>query len=327
MPCCWRLREAARRELPRKLGSSCPTRYPYVYEFEKALQLDPKNFELRREFAYLLLAMGKKDEAEQQFQILNQMAPEDLLSAAQLGFLRLNRHDYAGAQPLLDQVLKGDDEELADRVRVALKTAANAARHRGPSAQRTSEEAKDMAEKSMQAGYIKDALKYLTIAHENDPVDFAVMLKLGWVYNILTGRSARRSNGSTWRAKARMPPSRRKPDQAYRNLAPGSRGFRTTAWVFPFFSSRWHDAFGYGQMKTEMRLGDLPIRPYLSMRFVGRYARNHRRHAQQSRRRNISRKARSSSASASRPGLAWRDGWFEAGEAVKYLTAAKMSAP
>ena len=32
----------------------------------------------------------------------------------------------------------------------------------------------------MKAGYLKDALKYLTIAHENDPVDFSVMLKLGW---------------------------------------------------------------------------------------------------------------------------------------------------
>ncbi len=42
-----------------------PDRYPYVYEFEKALQLDPGNFELRREYAYLLLAMGKKGEAEQ----------------------------------------------------------------------------------------------------------------------------------------------------------------------------------------------------------------------------------------------------------------------
>ncbi len=37
-----------------------PARYPYVYEFEKALQLDPKNFELRREYAYLLLADGQE---------------------------------------------------------------------------------------------------------------------------------------------------------------------------------------------------------------------------------------------------------------------------
>ena len=98
-----------------------PDRYPYVYEFEKALELDPSNFELRREYAYLLLAMGKQDEAEHQFEALHQADPNDLLTSAQLGFLLLNRQDPAGAQPLLDQVLKGDDEELADRARVALK--------------------------------------------------------------------------------------------------------------------------------------------------------------------------------------------------------------
>ncbi len=82
------------------------------------------------------------------------MAPGDLLSTAQLGFLRLNRKDYAGAQPLLDRVLKGDDEELADRVRVALKMP-QTLRRNGSSAQRTSEEAKDIADKSMQAGYLE----------------------------------------------------------------------------------------------------------------------------------------------------------------------------
>src|ERR1700686_1893625 len=128
--------------------------------------------------------MDKKEDAERQFQILNQLPPDDLLSAAQLGFLRLNRRDYTGAQHLLDQVLKGNDEELADRVRVALKLP-QTLRKRTTSAQQTSEEAKAMADKSLKAGYLKDALKYLAIAHENDPVDFAVMLKLGWVYNIL----------------------------------------------------------------------------------------------------------------------------------------------
>src|ERR1019366_10320304 len=38
---------------------------------------------------------------------------------------------------------------------------------------------------SFEKGYIRDALRYLTIAHENDPVDFDVMLKLGWANNLL----------------------------------------------------------------------------------------------------------------------------------------------
>ncbi len=196
------------------------------------------------------------------------MAPDDLLSAAQLGFLRLNRRDYEGAQPLLDQVLKGSDEELADRVRVALKLP-QTMRHRGTTAQRTSEEAKTMADKSLKAGYLKDALKYLAIAHENDPVDFAVMLKLGWVYNIMHEDQASHQMVQAGQQESGFVGLERSR-QAYHNLAPGiSRLFRTTAWAFPFYSSRWHDAFGYGQVKTEIKLGNLPIRPYISMRFVG----------------------------------------------------------
>jgi Tfp pilus assembly protein PilF len=244
-----------------------PDRYPYVYEFEKALQLDPGNFELRREYAYLLLAMGKKDEAEREFQALHDATPSDLLTSAQLGFLRLNRQDFTGAQPLLDQVLKGSDQELADRVRVALKLP-QTLNHRETSAQQTSDEAKALAEKSMKAGYLKDALKYLTIAHENDPVDFSVMLKLGWVYNVLhDDREAVK-----WfdlASKSSDPSISGEAGKAYHNLAPEFQRLRTTVWIFPFFSSRWHDVFGYGQVKTELKLGRLPIRPYHSVRFVG----------------------------------------------------------
>ena len=64
-----------------------PARYPYVYEFQNALELDPGNIDLRREFAYLLLRMKREQEAEEQFRIIVAEAPADLLSAAQLGFL------------------------------------------------------------------------------------------------------------------------------------------------------------------------------------------------------------------------------------------------
>jgi Tfp pilus assembly protein PilF len=47
-----------------------PSRYPYVYEFENALVLDPSNDALRRELAYLHLEMGNKSGAEQQLQSL-----------------------------------------------------------------------------------------------------------------------------------------------------------------------------------------------------------------------------------------------------------------
>jgi len=294
-----------------------PARYPYVYEFEKALELDPNNFELRREFSYLLLEMGKKEDAERHFLILNQLAPNDLLSAAQLGFLRLNRQDYAGAQPLLDQVLKGSDEELADRVRVALKLP-QTLRKRTTSEQQTSLEAKALAEKSMQAGYLKDALKYLTIAHENDPVDFSVMLKLGWVYNILHDD---REAVKWFNLASQSPDSTiaNEAAQASRNLAPGLALFRTTAWVFPFFSSRWHDAFGYGQVKTEMKLGKLPFHPYLSVRLVGDVKGTAGSTLSNPTPQYLSETAfifAVGIATVTRHGIT---GWFEAGESVKYL--------
>ena len=295
-----------------------PARYPYVYEFQEALNIDPKNYELRRELAYLHLQMGNQDAAEREFQLLNQMAPDDLLSAAQLGFLRLNRRDYAGAQPLLDQVLKSGDDELADRVRVALKIPQTLHR-RGASQQSTSDEAKIMAEKSLKAGYLKDALKYLTIAHENDPVDFAVMLKLGWLYNELRNdREAVR-----WFNLASKSPDRSistEAGNAARNLSPEFARFRSTAWVFPFFSTRWHDAFGYAQMKTELRLGKLPLHPYLSTRFVG-----DTRDTSGSTLSNPNPQYLSETSFIFAMGVSttpWHGmfTWFEAGEAMKYLT-------
>src|ERR1700733_15358446 len=48
-----RAAELAREQLP--------DRYPYVYEFRKGLELDPKNDTLHRELAYLLLSMSEKD--------------------------------------------------------------------------------------------------------------------------------------------------------------------------------------------------------------------------------------------------------------------------
>ena len=294
-----------------------PLRYPYVYEFEKALELDPNNFELRREFAYLLLEMGKKDEAEQQFQKLNQMSPDDLLSAAQLGFLRLNRGDYAAAQPLLEQVLKGGDENLADRVRVALKLP-QTMRHRGTSAQQTSEEAKSMADKSLKAGYLKDALKYLTIAQENDPVDFNVMLKLGRLYNIMhQDREAIK-----WFKLASKSPDlsvSKEADQSYHNLAPAFALFRTTFWAFPFYSSRWHDAFGYAQVKTEMKLGKLPIRPYVSVRFVGDVRETIGSTLSNPVPQYLSETSFIFGVGVTTLPIHGVVGWFEAGEAVKYL--------
>lgn len=243
-----------------------PERYPYVYEFQNAIRLDPTNIELRREYAYLLLAMEKKAEAEQEFASILQIAPKDFLSAAQLGFLRLARDDWAGAEPLLNQVLQGDDEALKERVRRALEPLLRL-RQRSESPE-PAPEVKVLAERSYKAGYLKDALKYYTAAHEQDPLDFSVILRLGWTHNLLK----QDDQAIRWFELARKSPDPQiaaEAARAYRNLRPDFQRVRTTVWVFPMYSTRWRDLFSYGQVKTEVRLGRFPLRPYLSLRFIG----------------------------------------------------------
>lgn len=254
-----RVAEAARELLPQ--------RYPYVYEFRKALALDDANVELRRELAYLLLEMGHKPEAEDEFRRIVSAAPEDLLSVAQLGFLRLNRSDLAGAMPLLDQVLKNDDTELADRVRFALKLPRTLRkRPEAPQAERRIE-AKVLAGKSLEKGYMKDALKYLAIAHETDPLDFDIMLKLGWAHNVTKQDAV----AARWFDLARRSPDPKvaqEANKAYHNLHAATARLQTTFWLFPMYSSRWQDVFAYGQLKTVVKVKG-PLHPYFSARFVG----------------------------------------------------------
>jgi tetratricopeptide (TPR) repeat protein len=252
-----RAAEMARELLPR--------RYPFVGEFRRALELDPSNVELRREFAYLLLRMDFQPEAEREFGVLTETAPDDLLAATQLGFLLYARGDHFAATPLFDRVLAGKDEDLANRVRAVLRIP-QVLKARGD-APPASIDAKVMAERSIKAGYMKDALKYLQIAHEGDPGDFEVMLKLGWTYNILHQDLL----AFRWFDLARKSPDPQvaaEAGHAWRNLRGATERFRTTAWLYPIFSTRWHDFFSYAQIKTEIRTS-FPIRLYVSTRFVG----------------------------------------------------------
>jgi len=93
----------------------------------------------------------------------------------------------------------------------------------------------------------------------------ARVLKLGWAYNIVKDDQ----EALRWFDRARRSPDPAVSTQAlraYRNLAPGLERFRTTLWAYPIYSTRWHDAFGYAQIKTEARLAFLPLRPYVSLR-------------------------------------------------------------
>ncbi|HEY7388444.1 MAG TPA: tetratricopeptide repeat protein [Bryobacteraceae bacterium] len=263
----WRGGEPRAAEMAREL---LPDRYPYVSEFQKALELDPENVDLRRELAYLLLRLEREPEAEQQFSIITKAAPDDLLSATQLGFLLFGRGDVNDAMPLFDRVLSGPDEDLANRVRAVLRRP-QVLRQRNPEETAVVVDAKVMAERSMKAGYTKDALKYLEIAHEAEPGDFDVMLRMGWAYNILhqDGEAVR------WFDLARHSTDEKiaaEALKAWKNLRSSNEPFQTTVWAYPLFSTRWHDLFSYAQAKAEWRKGPLArlhIRPYLSLRFIG----------------------------------------------------------
>ena len=245
-----------------------PARYPFVYEFRQALELDPGNIDLHREIAYLLLAMNERAEAEKEFGIVAVQTPEDLLSRAQLGFLLLERGARAEAIPHLKVVMEKDDGELGDRVRNALKLPQTLHRRPETPLSQTALEAKQLAQSSYEKGFMKDALKYLKIANENDPVDFDVMLRLAWVNNILKDDS----EAVKWFALAKQSPDEKisaEAAKAFRNLSSTESNNRTTFWTMPMFSSRWKNLFDYSQLKTEFKISRLPVRPYFSVRFIG----------------------------------------------------------
>jgi hypothetical protein len=144
------------------------------------------------------------------------------------------------------------------------------------------------------------------------------MLKLGWTHNILKQDElalrwfdlARRSPEPSVAAEA---------SRAYGNLRPAQARLRTSVWLFPVYSTRWRDLFSYGQVKTEIRLGKLPLRPYVSTRFVGDTRRTTGDALPQ---------YLSESSIILGVGLAttpWHGAvsWFEAGTAVSYLWARK----
>ena len=258
--------ETRAAEMAREL---LPERYPFVPEFRRALEFDPKNVELRRELGFLLLQMGQPGDAEAEFRALAEPAPGDLLATAQLGFLLYSRGARAEATPFLKRVLDSDDEDLQNRVRdllhlphkvVLSKTRAGITRD-------SANDAKTMGERSLAAGYIKDALHYFEQAIQEDPGDYGVMLKLGWANNI----AHRDMQAYHWFDLARRSPDPKiaaEAGHARNSLRPSLERFRTTAWFYPLFSTRWHDQFGYAQVKTELR-SSLPVKPYLSVRFVG----------------------------------------------------------
>ncbi len=268
------------------------TRYPYVYEFEYAIQMDPLNVNLRREFGFLLLAMNREKEAMAAFEALLRLAPDDTLANAQLAFLKSARNDRAGAKPLLAKVAAQGESSLSA--------------------------ARELAEKSLEKGYFKDALLYLNQIREASPNDFATMLRLGWAHNMMKNDK----EAIRWFEMARHSPDAKvakEAEQAYQNLRPALAPFRTTSWVLPFYSSRWKEVFTYGQTKMEFRLPGTGVRPYLSSRFIGDLGRSRNTTAGQMLPQSLSESAVVAAVGLATPRRMGWMAWGEAGSAWQYF--------
>ena len=218
------------------------TRYPYPYEFVSALKLDSRNITLRRELAFLYLAMHQDAAAADQFEQILAIVPSDSLSRRQLDALR-----GVKTSPITN---------------VAARSGADA----------PDVNAKTMGMKSFQLGYTKDAIRYLRQANEQDPDDMQVALKLGWAYNqgkddsdaIEYFNEARRADDPQIAAEA---------SKAYHTLN-GDVLPQTTVWALPMYSSRWGDLFSYAQVKRTVPLPGLGkvnklLLFYVSTRFIG----------------------------------------------------------
>lgn len=265
-------------------------RYPYPYEFINAIHMDPQNLQLRRELAYLYLAMNQKPEAIQQFEGALNLSPNDSVIRDQLDGLR-------------------GFKKRAPETPVTVAQPQPAA----------ATDAKSMGKKSLALGYSNDAIKYLRQAHEEDPSDADILLKLGWAYNLAHDdpdaiawfNAARRSDDTAIASEA---------TKAYRNLT-GETGPQTTVWALPMYSSRWNDLFTYGQAKRSFPLPWDSLNKlfsfYLSTRFIGDVKSSLPEHV-------VDPQYLSESSFIFGLGVSTRTwhhlmGWAEAGEAVKYL--------
>lgn len=244
---------SAESYMAEKAKAELPGRYPYVYEFDMAITLHPANRELQHERAYLLLAMGRRQESIRAFHDILRRFPDDEVARAQIGLLEFREGDREQGLQLLKRVLEGQDQVMRERVAPVVLPAL-AARDR------------ELGLKSLQAGYLKDAVRLLTSAYENNPRDYEVMLKLGWAHNMLK----QDEHAVEWFRRAAGSPDpkvSREASRAYRNLNPPA--YRITVWALPMYASRWSSAFGYGQAKVEPRKWKWPVRPYVSVRLAG----------------------------------------------------------
>jgi tetratricopeptide (TPR) repeat protein len=300
-----------------------------IARWQQALLLDPSNFSAHEELAGLAVQRDEFALAVEHYQSALRLKPQRTDLRLDLGrvFQQIGRD--AEALAAWKEAAQSADARVAETARDLLPPAELAslppsAPAAAPAA-RVTASAREMASKSLEKGYLQDAVKYLWVAHQTDPADFEVMLDMGRAYNFLRDDQ----QALKWFDQARRSPDARVAglaSKAYHNLAPALERFRTTVWAFPMFSSRWHDTFAYAQIKTELRVPHWVVHPYLSVRFIGDV-----RGATQSGA-SISPQNLSENSVILGAGVAtnsWHGamGWFEAGESLRYRdTAADVTA-
>ncbi|MEP7354416.1 MAG: hypothetical protein ABI824_14415 [Acidobacteriota bacterium] len=263
-------------------------RYPFVYEFEKSLDLDSTNDALRRELVYLHQAMGNQEAAEKE---LKKLPPVATPAPSEVGVGATGTESGTAGVALLSR------DEL-------------------PAPTRPLGEARQMGQVSFEKGYLNDALRFLHAAVEEDVEDFDSAIRLGQTYNLLgANREAIR-----WFDRARTSPDSQtayEATQAIRNLAPALRRLQTTFWMFPLISTRWANTFAYAQGKVELKTKG-PLRPYASLRFVGDVRGKFQPIAGLASQYLSERSVILAAGVATRT---WKGatGWFEAGEAIRYM--------
>ncbi|MBM3746256.1 MAG: tetratricopeptide repeat protein [Acidobacteria bacterium] len=240
-----------------------------IRRWSEAVARSPGNYSAHYELATLAEQRDELALAAEHYQAAYGLRPGEQALLLDLGRVWHALGQTERALAAYRKAAGGSEPRVAEAAREYLPEAASVEARAAHDAARTrSLDAREMAERSYEAGYLNDALRYLKLAHEANPADFTVMLQLGRTYNLLRDDA----QAARWFALARKSPDprlAREAGQGYRNLRPAVGRFRSSAWVYPFFSSRWHDVFSYGQVRTEIRLGQLPVRPYLSVRFIG----------------------------------------------------------
>ena len=262
-----------------------PPRYPYLSEFEIALRFEPRQTELRREMGFFLLSLGCKPEAQAAFEQVLGEDPDDLLAAAQLGFLELEQGRRDAAIPRLRAALRTTDNACGNafqtcsqrKVRLSAAGAATISPETAtaiPAATLSksfadAESAREMGRKSYDAGFIPDAIRFYQEAQRLDSANFDTMLRLAWSLNM----GKRDDEALRWFSLAARSPDTAVAEEAkaaIRNLttpaasssamvaAAPREGLVASLWAMPLHSTRWGSTFSYAQAKLEWEQPRLP---------------------------------------------------------------------